>query len=347
MSSIKTAELLRLPEDIAAFDGIIKTIRTAKIVRTRTNDFTSGRRVITDTYEIVGVSRVVNEYAINRIDWRLLDDNASLSHTRAGHLMTYEKPVNFTETGWIGGSVIGFKDGELEETKEVEFVNTVGRNVTVQVINRVQMPTATDINNPPVQVEHWEVIKTKTSTTRSRRHTSPLVPLDVILKALEMSREDLEYALREVWTIDTTPDENRIFSYAVDVDELDTRHLIVPYVNGVSIFEKRPSGMLTSYNKQWPGVQTRWIIYCEGDKRMIATGATFHIQQDPFEQKPVVFIPSSRNAVSEVENVFQVEYNAEKECMLIAQVEENPAQFKQWEVQNRYIVVDGELVRTF
>lgn len=347
MSSIKTTELLRLPEDLAAYDGIIKAITTGKIVRTRTNDFTSGRRVITDVYEIVRVTRAVNEYALNRIDWRLLDDGASLVATRQGHEITYEKPVNFTQSGWIAGSVIGFKQGEIEETKQVEFVNTVGRNVTVSIQNGVQVPSATDINNPPVQIEHWEVTRTKTSTIRSRRHTSPLVPLNVILYALQMSREDLEFALREVWTIDTTPDANRIFSYAVDVeDKLEGLH-IIPYVNGVNIFEKLPSGLLTSYNKQWPGVVTRWVIYCEGDKRMTATGATFHIQQNPFEQKPVIFIPSSRNHVSEVEGVFQVEYVEEKECMVVAQVEENPAQFKQWEVQNRYIVVDGELVRTF
>ena len=347
MSSIKTAELLRLPEDIAPFDGIITQMRTAKIVRTRMNDFTSGRRVITDSYEIVEVEKNAAEYALNRIDWRLLDNGASLAPTKQGHALTYERPTIFTERGtWIGGTTIGFVDNG-SDTKQVEFISVTGRNVTVSIQNGIQVPSGTDINNPPVQIEHWEVTKTKTTTVRSRRHTSPLVPLNVILEAFQIDRASLEYALREVWTIDTTPDQNRIFSYAVAVeDRLEGFH-IIPFVNGRSIFDDRPTGLLTSYGKQWPGLQTRWSIYCEGDVRSVAVGATFVIQQEPNAQKPVVFIPSSRNHVTEVDGVLQVEYNEEKECMVVAQIEENPAQFKQWEVQNRYLVMDGELVRTF
>jgi hypothetical protein len=328
-------ELLNLPEWVSEYDGIITSHTTRTITLNRVHDFTNGRKVI-DSYSIEEKTSNVSHYALNYIANRTVGDGLT-----SNEIGKYSRDVIQRNGSWFAAIDITFTNNGL---KKFESVRSAGMNTTVTVVNRVQTATPTNYDNPPEQVSMWEWTKTATKTTKSRRARIINIPLNQILQTLGIDRATLEYQLRETFTITPRP-ILYIHSTGVEAEAVNGGYRINPYYDGVSLYNQSASGRITSYNKQWPGVKLRWIVY-NGENRVTTTGSTLLIQyeniNDQTNKGPVKFQASDRCSFDAATNT--IFYDSSKPCEVWAVFEENPAQFKQWQSEKIYLVQNGVLV---
>jgi hypothetical protein len=267
MSNILRAlHALRLPDEIAPINGVITSRTFGRIVNKRTHDFTTGRRVIKDEYY---VERVTDErfrtYAFNFLRGRA--DGCSFEN---GRFVRDVIPATDDRT-WFSRVDIGFNDA----WDKIIIEQSVGFNT----FNGVNQPYI----NPLVTVEREEWIVTKTSTTPPRMRNGqyvrsyPRLTLSEILIAMKLTREELEYQLREEFSVAKPSESTHILNYGCEVFKLpsalsDSFDIIV-YANGESMEADRPSGKITSYQKQWPGV-VKFIRLHNGEVNESVYGST-------------------------------------------------------------------------
>jgi hypothetical protein len=242
-NTLRALHALRLPDEIAPINGVITSRTFGRIVNKRTHDFTSGRRVIKDEYYVERVTdNRFRTYAFNFLRGRA--DGCSFENNR------FTRDVIPPQNGrsWFSKVDISFN----EDWDKITIEQSVGLNAW----NGVQQ----SYDNPPVTIEREEWIVTKTSTTPPRLRNGqyvrsyPRITLNEILAAMNLTREELEYQLREEFAVSKPSESTHILNYGCEVVNLVNVFDIQVYANGVSMEDERPSGKITSYQKQWPGV---------------------------------------------------------------------------------------------
>jgi hypothetical protein len=244
-NTLRALHALRLPDEIAPINGVITSRTFGRIVNKRTHDFTTGRRVIKDEYYVERVTdNRFRTYAFNFLRGRA--DGCSFENNR------FTRDVIPPQNGrsWFSKVDISFN----EDWDKITIEQSVGLNAW----NGVQQ----SYDNPPVTIEREEWIVTKTKVTPPRMfkgqyvRSYPRTSLNEILAAMNLTREELEYQLREEFAVSKPSENTHILNYGCEVVQLGAEKTfdILVYANGVSMEDERPSGKITSYQKQWPGV---------------------------------------------------------------------------------------------
>jgi hypothetical protein len=264
-NTLRALQALRLPDEIAPINGVITNRTFGRIVNKRTHDFTTGRRVIKDEYYVERVTdNRFRTYAFNFLRGRA--DGCSFENNR------FTRDVIPPQNGrsWFSKVDISFN----EQWDKITIEQSVGLNAW----NGVQQP----YDNPPVTIEREEWIVTKTSTTPPRLRNGqyvrsyPRIFLNEILAAMNLTREELEYQLREEFAVSKPSENTHILNYGCEVVRIEpTDHVfdVLVYANGESMEVNRPSGKITSYQKQWPGV-VKFIRLHNGEINETTYGST-------------------------------------------------------------------------
>jgi hypothetical protein len=244
-NTLRALHALRLPDEIAPINGVITSRTFGRIVNKRTHDFTTGRRVIKDEYYVERVTdNRFRTYVFNFLRGRA--DGCSFENNR------FTRDVIPPQNGrsWFSKVDISFN----EDWDKITIEQSVGLNAW----NGVQQ----SYDNPPVTVEREEWIVTKTKVTPPRMfkgqyvRSYPRITLNEILAAMNLTREELEYQLREEFAVSKPSESTHILNYGCEVvpTTLPLVYDLRVYANGESMEVNRPSGKITSYQKQWPGV---------------------------------------------------------------------------------------------
>jgi len=112
----------------------------------------------------------------------------------------------------------------------------------------------------------------------------------------------------------------------------------IVYYNGISTDEKRPSGMITSYNKPYPGHVVRWRLYDDIVTEPIY-GSSAVIQFNSLQDDRIRIVAgdsTSYNATTKT-----LTYNRESGATLWVTFEEAPAQGKNWGNESMYFLSEG------
>lgn len=346
---LKAAELLRLPSEVAFMDGRITSRIERTIVQKRIHDFTkppvNGKRY-TDTWEIEEKQVPFTHYALNQI----------AAITRGLHY-SGEK---FSREGFVSkDNWFGWQEVTLEKDDDrlrIRMASRVGKNVvTVQERTPsgqlIQVAKPTDVFNPPVFVKRLQYTKTNTGTRQAGGATYPIVYLNEVLQGMDVNEHELAEMTAQEWlgysSSSIYAQTNELFSAGCEViqdgDYLDLR----PYYNGLPAEEFSPSGKITSYNKQWPGIVKRWRLY-NGESNSIAYGSTWMKQYALSESDTIQL--SFGGAASYDDNTLVIDRS--QPATLWATFEELPAQGKGYGAEAIYEVLEGEngipvLIRTY
>jgi hypothetical protein len=343
----KTIDVLNLPAEVAAFDGIVTEISSATIVVDRLIDKTKRPADTTETYKVVATApQRVSFYSLNYWQGRLKGNPTITTDDFSQSGYSFSRPA-FTGaiTGaWHAAIRYDFDPAALT----VKETRSVGKNVVVTIrrvgLRRIQEPKNTSFENPPVAVTIVTFIKDSKRTQELRTRISEDRYLAEILKGLNTDRATLEESLATTFKIEKRAN-NFIHSSCTQAVASAEGYQIEPYYDGISLYSSKPSGKITSYNKQWPGVKLRWIIY-NGQAIHTATGANQVIEYQSIEEqrsRPALkLIPGSTYNYDASTNT--VTYNSSVPCLVWAVAEENPAQYKQWQTETIYSVVNGQLI---
>jgi hypothetical protein len=242
-NTLRALHALRLPDEIAPINGVITSRTYGRIVNKRIHDFTTGRRVIKDEYYVERVTdNRFRAYAFNFLRGRA--DGCSFENNR------FTRDVIPPQNGrsWFSKVDISFN----EDWDKIIIEQSVGLNAW----NGVQQ----SYDNPPVTIEREEWIVTKTSTTPPRLRNGqyvrsyPRITLNEILAAMNLTREELEYQLREEFAVSKPSENTHILNYGCEVVDHGNVFDILVYANGINMENEAPNSKITSYQKQWPGV---------------------------------------------------------------------------------------------
>lgn len=345
----KTIDVLDLPASFEQVDGIITSIETSSIVIHRTIDRTVRPVDTTEVYAFSPASaQTTSFYSLNYWDGRMrgnptisIDDFVDKGNGTFVRSMFYGALTG----AWHPGITYKIHSPEL-----VSEVRNIGENVSIVRqrvgLSTIQNPVNTLFENPPVRVTVLTYHKSTKRTQLSSRGLSETRSLNEILVGLKMTRSELEERLSAKYII-TKRGDNHIHSSCTEaIGNASSGYLIKSYYDGVDIALQRPTGKITSYNKQWPGVAQRWIIY-NGINNHGATGATQVIEyRTTLAQAnalPLRFVPGSSYSYNQSSNT--VTYNSNVPCTVWAVTEEMPAQYKQWQTETIYNVENGTLIR--
>jgi hypothetical protein len=367
MSTQNTLRTLRLPEYLEDFDGLIYKEFSRTPILIETQDFTNlvrnpntGKMEPTITEKIVFEEKEsllsLKQYALNWIDFRFNNQKfAELEESFLTSVAKFEHPIQQLvlehgpkagETVWYNGVSAQFIDFSPEE-KHVVYRITPGRNS----INGV----TTDVNNPLVPITRRRIIVSGTSktvngvrTVTNRRETIrsggfPNIPLN---KILELSGvETVEDFMAETYTIfkiQKAPTTNHITATSIEAvftpDGDDYIADAIVYYNGVATDVKRPSGMITSYNKTYPGHVVRWRLYDTIIKDSIY-GASEVIQFNSLSDDRIRIVAGNETSYNATTKTLT--YNVEDDATLWCTFEESPAQGKNWGNEAFYLLSQG------
>jgi len=242
-NTLRALHALRLPDEIAPINGVITSRTFGRIVNKRTHDFTTGRRVIKDEYYVERVTdNRFRTYAFNFLKER----SSACSFENSRFVSDVIPPQN--GRSW-------FSRVDISVNNQWDKI-TIEKSVGFNTFNNVQQP----YENPIVMVEREEWIQRGERMTPPRMfqgqyvRSYPRIFLNEILEAMNLTREELEHQLREEFAVSKPSENTHILNYGCEVMNLGNVFDILVYANGVSMEDERPSGKLTSYQKQWPGV---------------------------------------------------------------------------------------------
>lgn len=369
MNTSNALRVLRLPEYISEFDGLIyKEFKRVPFIE-RTRDFTrmvrnpqTGRMEATITDRLLYSERELvlsnKTYALNWIDFRFNNNRfAQIEQDFLGAVAKFEHGVEEVilehgpksgEKVWYNGVSAEFIDFSPSE-KHIVFKMTPG-------INSVNGVT-TNVNDPLVPISRVTRMITGTVTTNARtgertvtniKETvrpdgTPNIPLSTLLDmaGFETVQEWIDNTYT-IYKIQPQPTPNHLVNTSIEAvftpDGEDFIADAIVYYNGVSTDEKRPSGMITSYNKTYPGHVVRWRLYDDIVTESIY-GSSAVIQFNSLQDDRIKIVAgdsTSYNASTKT-----LTYNKENGATLWVTFEESPAQGKNWGNEAKYFLSEG------
>jgi hypothetical protein len=345
----KTVEVLDLPISFANVDGVITSIESSSIVVNRTIDMTVRPADTTEVYAFSPISKQsVSFYSLNYWDGRLSGNpTITTDDFVANGNNTFTRPMFYASVTGAWHPNISYTISSPELITETR---NVGKNVVVVRqrvgLRTIQNPVNTIFENPPVTVTVVTFIKDSKRTREVATRISEDRYLNEILIGMKLTRAELEQKLTVNYVIAKRGDNFIHSSCTEATGNSSSGYLIKSYYDGVDIALQRPSGKITSYNKQWPGVVQKWIIY-NGQNNHSATGATQVIEYRTTiaqsNAQPLRFVPGSSYSFNANSNT--VTYNSSVPCQVWAVTEEMPAQYKQRQTESIYNVVNGALIK--
>lgn len=325
-----TLQVLRLPESIGVFDGLItsKTTKNVTIVETLNYDKrVNGKPTVTTGVKFRDVVDTTRSYFLNWIQQRINHPKVGIaSEAEDNYLFGYERYNDVLEYGYLAGIEVTFAGSKVHITgsgdiKEMTITINVGRNVAA--------------NGQPLKFEDWVMTVRRErviiSGGKSLKPTvsNPNFKVTAIAAMLGITRDELDSLLSERYTIDTNVNtDTHIVSTACYATferngGIVTSRMHVLY-NGI---EQVPSGKITSYNKTYPGHVTRWRLY-NGVVNNTAYGASEVVSESP------TYVISDDMTIDG--------------ATLWVTFEELPAQGKGWGSEAIYLLIDGaEPQRTY
>lgn len=336
---LKAAELLRLPSEVAFMDGRITSRIERTIVQKRVHDFTkppvNGKRY-TDTWEIEEKQVPFTHYALNQI--------AAITRGLDYLSGKFTRETSIKDGNWFGWQEVTLSNDD--DRLKIRMISQVGKNVaTVQEKTPsgqlIQVAKPTDMSNPPVFVKRLQYTKTSTGTRQAGGATYPIVYLDEVLGGMNVNEFELAEMTAQEWigysSSSIYAKTNELFSAGCEVIQDGNKLDLRPYYNGLPAEEFSPSGKITSYNKQWPGIAKRWRLY-NGESNSIAYGSTW-MKQYALSESDVIEL--SFGALTTYEDGKLV-IDRSQPATLWATFEELPAQGKGYGAEAIYEVMEGE-----
>lgn len=336
----KTLETLLLPDEFGIYDGIITNKVSKKIYLTKTIDYTkpvivNKRLVSTNTKSEewnIGSQITIGSdlYALNKLRFYLdgktirnLDPNNTI-FSREKEFKTLTNGPFAGQTYWYHGSTVIIKP--QGDTYEVTTISDLGNNTT-----STGLPEPTLGVNPMIDILVINKIITKTKTTTS----SPInvkVDLNTVLRGLNVDYETLKYEMATVETIVKKDDNMYILNTSIEgiFNQLDQNTLTLNakvYYNGLDTEVNSPNGLLTSYNKLYPGHVVRYRLYDELVTETIY-GSSATIQFDALANDEIKIVKGTIPSYNP--NTKTLTYNPENGATLWVTFEEKPAQGKNW-----------------
>lgn len=325
-----TLQALRLPDTLAPFDGLIieRVTTTPTIVETINYDKrVNGKPTITTEVVLKTTKDTTKSYFLNWIQQRINDPRVVItSQDEDNYAFERERFEAVIPIGYLAGKTATYAGIKTTITgdgvyKEMKITSNVGRNTNAQ--------------GQPLAFEDWVMTIRRERVIilggKSLKPTisNPTFKVTEVASMMGITRNQLDATLAEVYKIDTNVDTTKnIVSTACyatfernGTELTATMHVLY---NGL---ETKPSGLITSYGKQYPGHVTRWRLY-NGSNNSVAYGAS--------------------EVVSEQNTYTITDEKTIDGATLWATFEELPAQGKGWGSEAIYLLIDGQdPVRTY
>lgn len=330
----KALRVLKLPDTLAPYNGAFYYKESSFLVEKRVNDFTKrvgGKPTVTSTFEVRKVVSNTTGYGFNLLSDFIHEFGYTLI---SDTLLDKKQEYAVTPSGPFSGQTYWYPEGRLTMTATeagavFKHVYNPFKNTTL-----TGWPEITKGENPSISILREDYIKTSSGLSTKPSKSYPSYRRDELIKLSGMSYTDIKEAYADKFSILNGESSINVKSVGVAVEvaetstpdnEITSHYTGSVYYNGIDTRDFKPSGLLTSYNKVYPGHVTRWILY-NGAINFSAYGATWMIQE-----------PSSTintiNVVAGTEFSWNLQtrtltYNSNIPAQLHFQYEELPAQGK-------------------
>ena len=350
----KALETLLLPAEMALYDGLLTSTVTKQIVLERITDFTklvkvgiSWKPTITESWKIeTRPTDSTNFYALNILRYRLDNDSVVIDTNPNNFVIEKARVVRTIAVGpftgytyWYPGVTTTIRPGNNTEYI-VETVSDIGNNTT-----RAGYPEPTNGTNPLVGIVQQDIIITSTKTSKATKRIEK--PLLDILHGFNVNYDTLKTLLATTAIIKKVDNNTRITNTSVEgiftIDANGNRTVNAKvYYNGIDTEVQKPSGMITSYNKTYPGHVVRYRLYDTIINEPIygsSAVATFDSSIND-EINIVIGTTPGYDAITKT-----LTFNPEEGATLWVTFEELPAQGKNWGNEAIYFLTDGDVIR--
>ena len=345
----KTLRTLHLPSSAAAFDGLTGVTTTRTIVNKVLNDLTkmvNGKPTVTSTFEVVETKTAANKiYTLNYLNmmgqFGLIvtnDDVNNFVMSKPRTWATINAGPFSGQTYWYPEQTIIIKPTNAFYT--LDLITDLGMNSTT-----TGYPDPSNGEDPLVTIRKEIYVKTSTFYSSKPSISYPKYGLKTLCSLMNTTPDELKYATRMSCALTTVDTNKRIANTSVEgifSQVLDTTNIegnIHVYYNGIDTSISKPSGLLTSYDKTYPGHVVRWRLY-NGVVKDAVYGSSVTIKFDSSENNTI-------NIVAGVSASYDIPtrtltYDKSKEAILWATFEELPAQGKNWGGEALYLLVENQ-----
>lgn len=313
MENIANAlRVLNLPDEFSKHNGVFTSEIQYSLVEKRINDFTKlvkGKPTITSTFEVRSKVFGSTGYVFNMLHDFIHFNNYDVVDTN-----TLKKDRVYGETFWYPEGNITISDNVIT------FVGNPFKNVLPN-----GQPEPTGGLNPSITILREDYVKTKSFFSTKPNKSYPSYTLDQIEALSGLTFDEICNAFRTEKLIWTPSGDTHVTSVGVKVDIADNTYTGKVYYNGIDTKEVKPSGLITSYGKVYPGHVTRWNLY-NGDVNNSAYGSSIFIQDNSSEDTTITVVAGEKYSWDSLTRVLT--FNANIPATLSFQYEELPAQGK-------------------
>lgn len=344
----KALQVLQLPDSAGTFNGLTGVTTTRTIVNKVLTDFTkmvSGKPTVTSTFEIVETkSSSTKMYVLNYLNMMsnlgltVTNDNTdSFVMNKPKTWVTVTLGTHAGKTFWYPGQTIIIQPGD--NFYSMDLISDLGSNVT-----STGSPEPTNGENPLVTIRRESYIKTATFTSARPSVSYPKIALQQLCSLMNLTEEELKQAVKTTYTLSSVDTTKRIANTCVEGAFLsDSNTLsgkINVYYNGVNTNTFKPSGLITSYDKPYPGHIVRWRLH-NGVINDPVYGSSVTIKFESSEDNAINIIAGDAPSYDPITKTLT--YDKNKEAVLLATFEELPAQGKNWGGEAKYLLIPNDL----
>jgi len=344
----KTLQLLQLPSTAGVFNGLTGVTTTRNIVNKVLNDFTkmvNGKPTVTSTFEIVESKTSTNKtYVLNYLN--MMSQFGLTVVNEDSNNFTMDKPRSWVTinagpfsgyTYWNPGQTLNIKPNDTFYT--LDLISDMGMNTLP-----TGYPEPTNGENPLVTIRKEVYVKTSTFFSTRPSVSYPKYGLQQLCTMMNTTVEELKYAVRISHSLTSVDIAKRIANTAVEGTFNNENETLLGkinvYYNGIDTSVSKPSGLLTSYDKTYPGHVVRWKLY-NGVVNDSVYGSSVTIKFSSIEDSTINIVAGENVSYDAITKTLT--YNKNKEAILWASFEELPAQGKNWGGEALYLLVENQL----
>ena len=329
----KALRVLRLPDTLAPYNGAFYGKESSFLVERRVNDFTkrvNGKPTLTSTFEVRKVNSSTTGYGFNLLS----DFIHGFGYTLVSDtLLDKKKEYAVTSSGPFAGQNYWYPEGTF--TMRATEYGAVFKHVYNPFKNTTTSgwPEPTNGVNPSISILREDYVKTSSGLSTKPSKSYPSYKMDELIKLSGLNYDEIKEAYADKFIVLNVESNTHVKSVGVLVDAVDistadneiTSYTGNVYYNGIDTKESKPSGLITSYNKVYPGHVTRWILY-NGVINVSAYGATWMLQEPSSAINTINVVPGTEFSWNLETRTLT--YNSNIPTQLHFQYEELPAQGK-------------------
>lgn len=324
MDRQKALELLRIPNECGVYEGQIQTKTNRYLVIEEVNDFTTGKRVITNNVRVEESTQLFGAYTFNLISAYLHAYGHDVVGVENGVFKTY-KPQTVN-----GGYWFGWERAEIVPTNtgySFDVISNIGVNATAT-------GAQTDPNNPPVRagvVYKVQVAITKSADGTIKRTTfkKKYVPYTVnqLVALTGMSSEEISYATRVSFNIVPVNPETHVTSIAMDIEATESTLKGIFHINGVPA-NSITQPLIASYGKVCPSYVFRWILYNSTPTTPTVFGQSALATFDAMADNTITYVSGITDGYDSASKTLTFNAGLSSNATIVATAEFLPAQGK-------------------